>query len=239
VVARLLGIYLGEPIVVTAGVELGYGANITVAAHGVTPITAESQERPEAPVGTVRLSFARHALLRGRLQFALLDVSGVRVIVDAAKPSEQTFGDRIDAAVDGTLRSPLIRNLTLKNIRILRINDAGGWNETLVLNALRSQERSGSVAVEGLGSVNEQSFRLAGALPVLSGGTDRAHGGDVSLQLTTKGVEADLEGRLVPGVKDLECAGRLNVDSPSLGAVQQLFGLSPVIEVDGRCRCTC
>ena len=238
VVARLLGTYLGEPIVVAGGVELDYGATIRVAAHGVTPITAESQGRSDAPLGTVSLSFARGALLRGRLQLAALDVSGVRVIVDAAEPSGQALGARIAAAVGGTLRSPLIRDLTLKDIRILRINDAGGWNETLVLERVSSHERSGAVTVEARGSVNDRAFQLAGALPDLSAGTDRGPGGDVSLQLTTKGVQAAIKGQLATGDKDLEFAGRLDVDSASLGDLQELFGLARIIDGNGSLQMT-
>jgi len=238
VAARLLETFLGEPVVVTGGVELGYGATIRVAAHGVTPIRAEAEADSGAPLGTVRLSFSRDAALRGRFQLGALDVSGVRVIVDAAEQSEQALGARIAAALGGTLRSPLFRDLTLKDIRILRINDSGGWDETLVLDTLRSRERSGAVAVEARGSVNEQSFRLAGALPDLSGGTDRKDGGDVSLQLTNKGVESVLEGRLTPGADELEFAGRLDVTSPSLGDVQEVFGLSRVVEGDRRLEMT-
>jgi hypothetical protein len=43
VAARLLESYLGGPIVVTGGVELGYGTTNTVAAHGVTPIRPAAQ----------------------------------------------------------------------------------------------------------------------------------------------------------------------------------------------------
>ena len=49
VAARLLETYFGEPIVVMDGVELGCGATIMVAAHRVTPITAQAQAGSDAP----------------------------------------------------------------------------------------------------------------------------------------------------------------------------------------------
>jgi hypothetical protein len=63
VAARLLESYLGEPIVATGGVALGYGTPITVAAHRVTPIGAAAEAASDS---SAPLDLAPRAI-RGRL----------------------------------------------------------------------------------------------------------------------------------------------------------------------------
>jgi hypothetical protein len=136
IAANLLSSYLGEAVAVTGSVDLAIGPTIDVAVQGVSP-RATASGAP-APVGTVRMSFSRHAL-RGRLELTALELSSMRVIIDAAEPSTHTLGRRVSRAVQGMLSSPLIRSLKLTDVRIVRINDPAGWNGTLLLDTVTSR----------------------------------------------------------------------------------------------------
>ncbi len=234
IAASLLSSYLGEAVSVTGGVELTFAQTIDVAAKGVSPVSAGSQA--PAPVGTVRLSFSRSELFRGRLELTALALSSVRVIVNAAEPSTEPLGRNVSRMVQGALSSPLVRDLNLRDVRILRINDPAGWNGTLALDTVtfRKTPRPGTLSIEAEGSLNGQAFALSGKVPDLSLAAGPAREGATSLKLTFQGIAADLEGRLAPKAGDLWLAARLEVRSPSLGEVQDLLELSRVVEGTGK-----
>jgi hypothetical protein len=130
--------------------------------------------------------FAAVAALFVLIFGAAFAFSSLRVIIDAAaaEPSTQTLGRSVSSVVQGTLSSPLIRRLKLRDVRILRSNDPGGWNGSLFLDTVRSREsaRTGAVSLEAKGSLNGQAFRLSGTVPDLSPAAGRARGGDTSLK---------------------------------------------------------
>ncbi len=89
IAANLLSSYLGEAVIVHGGVDVTLGQTIEVIVQRVGPAAAVSMAPASAaPVGTVRMSFSLDAALRGRLDLTALDVSSVRVIIDAAEPSD-------------------------------------------------------------------------------------------------------------------------------------------------------
>ena len=235
IAADLLETYLGEAVVVTGSVDVAYGPTIDVAVQGVSPVTAAAGV--PAPVGRVRMSFSREAALRGRLELAALDVSSVRVIMDVAatKPSKVTLGESVSRAVEEVLSSPLIRRLDLEDLRVRRINDPAGWNGTLVFDAVAAREvdPAGAVSIEASGSLDGQSFTLSGKVPDLSPDSGAARDEKVSLKLSFKGIEADLDGRLAQEADGLKLAARLDATSPSLGDVQGLLKLARVVEGTG------
>ena len=235
IAANLLSSYLGEAVVVNGGVDLTLGSTIDVRVHGVGPVAAAPGA--PAPVGTLRMSFSLDAALRGRLELRALDLSSVRVIIDAAAAgrSTETLGQSVSSAVEGVLSSPLVRSLKLTDVRILRINDPAGWNGSLFFHTVTSTEteRAGAVAVEAEGSLNGQAFTLTGSLPDLSPSSRAERSDDLSLKLVFKGIEAGLEGRLAQEAGALTLAARLDVKSPSLGDVQDVLKLARVVEGTG------
>jgi uncharacterized protein involved in outer membrane biogenesis len=233
IAANLLSSYLGETVVVDGGVDLTFGPTIDIVMQGVSPVGAASGA--PAPVGTVRMSFSRGAALRGRLALTALNLSSMRVIVDAAEPSTETLGRSISKAVQGALSSPLVRNLKLRDVRILRIKDPAGWNGTLSLDTVTSREtdRAGTVSIEAKGSLNGQAFVLSGKVQDLSLAPGPASDGATSLTLTFQGVEAALEGGLTRDAGELGLTARLKVRSPSLGEVQDVLSLARVAEGTG------
>jgi hypothetical protein len=236
VAANLLSSYLGEAVVVNGGVDVTLGRTIDVAVQGVGPAAAASAApAATAPVGTMRMSFSLDAALRGRLDLTALDLSSLRLIIDAAEPSKESLGRSVSTAVEGMLSSPLLRNLRLTDVRILRINDPAGWNGSLLFNTVTSREtdRAGAVSVEAKGSLHGQAFTLAGSLPDLSTAPGAERDGDLSLKLAFKGIEAGLDGRLAQEAGGLTLAARLDVTSPSLGDVQDVLKLARVVEGTG------
>jgi hypothetical protein len=238
IAANLLSSYLGEAVVVNGGVDVTLGRTIDVAVQGVVPAAAASVA-PEstAPVGTMRMSFSRDAALRGRLDLTELDLSSVRVIIDAtaAGPSKETLGRSVSSAVEGVLSSPMVRSLKLEDVQILRINDPAGWNGSLFFDTVTSREtdRAGAVSVEAKGSLHGQVFTLSGNVPDLSLASGAERGHDMWLKLAFKGIEAALDGRLAQDVGGLTLAARLDVTSPSLGDVQDVLKLARAVEGTG------
>ncbi len=238
IAANLLSSYLGEAVVVHGGVDVTLGRTIDVAVQGVGPaVIASEAPAPTAPVGTIRMSFSLDAALRGRLDLTALDLSSVRVIIDAAAagPSQETLGRSVSSAVEGVLSSPMVRNLKLEDVQILRINDPAGWNGTLFFDTVTSREtdRASAVSVQAKGSLHGQAFTLSGNLPDLSPAVGAERDNDMSLKLAFKGIEASLDGRLAQDVGGLTLAARLDVTSPSLGDVQDVLKLTRVVEGTG------
>jgi hypothetical protein len=236
IAANLLSHYLGEAVVVNGGVDVTLGRTIDVAVQGVDPVAAASATpAPAAPVGTIRMSFSLDAALRGRLDLTALDLASLRLIIDAAEPSKESLGRSVSNAVDGVLSSPLLRNLRLTDVRILRINDPAGWNGSLLFDNVASREtdRGGAVSLDAKGSLNGQAFTLAGILPDLSSAPGAERDDDLSLKLALKGIEAGLDGRLAQEAGELTLAARLDVTSPSLGDVQDVLKLARVVEGTG------
>jgi hypothetical protein len=237
IAANLLSSYLGEAVIVKGGVDLTFGQTIDVAVRGVAPAAASEAFAPTAPVGKVRMSFSPDAALRGRLDLTALDLSHLRMIIDAAAaaPSKESLGESVSSAVERVLSWPLVRSLKLENVRILRINDPAGWNGSLFFETVTSREtdRAGAVSVEAKGSLNGQAFTLSGSLPDLSPASGSEPGGDVSLKLAFKGIEAGLHGRLTQGAGGLTLAARLDATSRSLGDVQNVLKLARVVEGTG------
>jgi len=161
IAANLLSSYLGEAVVVNGGVDVTLGQTIDVAVQGVGP-AASAAPAATAPVGTMRMSFSLDAALRGRLDLTALDLSSVRLIINAAEPSKESLGRSVSNAVERVLSSPLLPNLRLTDVRILRINDPAGWNGSLLFNTVTSREtdRAGAVSLDAKGSLNGQAFRL-------------------------------------------------------------------------------
>ena len=234
IAVNLLSSYLGEAVVVNGDVDVTLGRTIDVAVQGVGPAAAASAA-PTAPVGTLRMSFSLDAALRGRLDLTALDLSSVRLIIDAAEPSNESLGRSVSNAVEGMLSSPLLRSLKLTDVRILRINDPAGWNGSLLFNTVTSREteRIGAVSLDAKGSLNGQVFTLAGILPDLSAASGAERDDDISLKLVFKGIEAGLDGRLAQIAGELTLAARLDVTSPSLGDVQDVLKLERVVEGTG------
>jgi uncharacterized protein involved in outer membrane biogenesis len=237
IAADLLSSYFGETLVVKGGVDLTFGPTIDIDVRGVSPAAASGVQKPTVPVGRVRMSFAPDAALRGRLSLTALDLSSVRVIIDAAaaEPSKATLGPRISGAVETVLSSPLVRNLKLEDVSILRTNDPAGWNGTLRFDTVTSveTETAGTVSVAAEGSLNGQAFTLSGSIPHLAAASGAERHGDLSLKLAVKGVAASLDGRLTRDSGALALSARLDVVSPSLGDLQDLLQLARVAEGSG------
>jgi hypothetical protein len=193
--ADLLSRYLGEAVDVSGDVALTFEPTIDIAIQGVTPVAPSTAA---APVGRVRLSFARDAALRGRLVLTALDLAGIRVIIDAGQssPSTISLGERLARAVEHALSSPLARELEIEALEVRRINDPAGWNGTLQVDDLSSREAgaAGMVALDAHGSLNGQQFRLKGLVPDLAPSAAAASGNNVSLNLALRGIDADLNG---------------------------------------------
>ena len=234
--ANLLSSYLGEAVLVNGGVDVTFGRTIDLIVQGVSPAAAApGAPTPTPPVGALRMSFSRDAALRGRLELTALDLSSLRVIIDATEPSTETLGRSVSNAVEGVLSSPLVRSLKLEDVSILRINDPAGWNEMLFFDTVtsRATDRAGTVSVEAKGSLNGEAFTLSGILPDLSPASAAEPSDDMSLKLAFKGIEASLDGRLARGAGGLMLTARLDVTSPSLGDVQDLLKLARVVEGTG------
>ena len=238
VAADLLSSYLGEPVDVTGDVDVTLGQTIDVSVQGVRP-TGATPERPRAtaPVGAVRMSFSLAAALRARLDLKALNLSGIRFVIDvaAAEPVPGSLGQRVSSAVDGVLLSPLLRNLKLEDVRILRVNDPAGWNGTLHFESVTLLETAGrdAVSVDAKGSLGGRAFSLAGSLPDLTSAWPSEHGDNLSMNLSMEGIEAVLKGRVTRGTDGSSLAARLDVTSPSLGDIQDLLGLKRVVEGTG------
>lgn len=232
--ADLLSRYLGEAVDVSGDVALTFGPTIDIAIQGVAPVAPSTTA---TPVGRVRLSFARDAALRGRLVLTALDLAGIRVIIDAGQAAASTIslGERLARAVEHALSSPLRRELEIEDLEIRRINDPKGWNGTLQVDDLRSQEAdaAGMVALDGRGTLNKQPFTLKGQVPDLAPSAATADGENVSLNLALKGVDIGLNGRLSQGDDGISVTARLNAESPSLGDLQELLQLARVAEGAG------
>jgi len=241
IAANLLSSYLGEPVVVSGGVDVTLGQTIDFSVHGVGP-AASTFGRPEStePVGTMRMSYSLAAALQGRLELTALDLASVRVVIDeaAAEPAKDSLGQLVSNAVEGLLSSPLARSLKLEDVQIHRVNDPAGWNGLLILDNFASQEndRAGSVSIEAKGSLNGQAFTLIGNVPELSSMPESERVDDLSLKLAFKGIEAVLEGRLVRAGGGPTLAARLDVTSQSLGDVQDVLKLARVVEGTGTLR---
>jgi hypothetical protein len=238
IAANLLSSYLGEAVVVNGDVDVTLGRTIDVAVQGVGSAAAGSEpSAPTAPVGTMRMSFSLDAALRGRLDLTALDLSSVRLIIDAAAagPPKETLGRRVSSAVERVLSSPLIRSLSLTDVRILRINDPAGWNGSLFFDTVTSREtdRGSAVSLDAKGSLHGQAFTFSGSLPDLSTAPGAEREGNLSLKLAFKGIEAGLDGRLAQEVEGLTLAARLDLTSPSLGDVQDVLKLARVVAGTG------
>jgi hypothetical protein len=237
IAAELLASYLGEAVAVTGGVDLSYGQTIDVAVSGVSPAKASQASPQTLPVGTVRLSFARDAALRGRLELTELDLSGVRVIIDAdtSKRPQRSPGESVSKALEGFLSSPLARRLTLEDVQFLRVNDPAGWNGALVFERVVTSaliDAAEAISVDARGSWNGQAFTLAGSLPALSPARVETRAEDLALTLAVRGLDAKLEGRLRGFGDSLELSARLEATSPSIGDLQELLQLARVLEGD-------
>ena len=233
IAADLLSSYLGEAVVVNGGVGVTFGPTIDVSVQGVGPVAAGSGA--PAPVGTLHMSFSLDAALRGRLDLTALDLSSLRLIIDASEPSKETLGESVSSAVEEVLSSPVIRSLKLTDVGILRINDPAGWNESLFFDTVtsRATDRAGALSLEAKGSLNGQAFTLSGDFPHLSTASGAERSGDISMKLAFKGIEAGLDGRLAQEADGLTLAARLDVKSASLGDVQDVLKLARVVEGTG------
>lgn len=238
VAADLLSSYLGEPVDVTGDVKVTLGQTIDVSVQGVRPAGAVPEgPRATAPIGAVRMSFSLAAALRARLDLTALALSRIRFVIDvaAAEPVPESLGRRVSSAVDGVLSSPLLRNLKLEDVRILRVNDPAGWNGTLHFESVTLLETASSdaVSVDARGSLGGRAFSLSGALPDLMSASRSEDGDNLSVNLSMRGIEAVLKGRVTRGAEGSSLAARLDVTSPSLGDIQDLLGLKRVVEGTG------
>ena len=235
IAAGLLETYLGEAVAVTGSVTVSLKQTLDVDVQGVVPIAETGETAPSA--GTVRLSFARDAAWQGRLKLVGLGLAHIRVIVDATGTSSRAAGlsESVARAVRNTLSSPLLRNLEVADLRIVRVNDPDGWNGTLLFDRITARPTggAGSIAVEAQGSSNRNAFTIYGSVPDLNAASDQRHDDTVAIKLSVKGIEAELDGRLTESGNGLALGATLALRSPSLGDLQELLQLAREAEGTG------
>ncbi len=208
----------------------------------VTDVTVANAPWAEGPalahLDRAELQVALLPLLKGVVHLRRLVLDGLTLDLETAADGRHNWdilkSERADQSATGDVFYPIIEQISAKDLSLSYKNDRTGWSSRLVLDELTKSESNadGAFDIRGRGRVNENRYDITGTFGPLKTALQATQPYPLDLAIALP----ELVVRLAGTVQNLPHAAgfdlKLDLSSPSLGKLLQVWNLAPV--ADGR-----
>ncbi|WP_422376613.1 AsmA-like C-terminal region-containing protein [Roseibium sp.] len=226
--AQAVGTVLSRQVEVRGPVEITLGHQIKVQIEDAYVERSSGSEGGKARVFEKVRFDAGYRLLTGNFSsISNYEMSGADLVIRAGAMRADSAGTPSYARLPSQIiNSAVLDNFDLSDVTVSLVDDEDGWNETLVINTLRSVGDPESKQVDLVldASYNGTPFQVSGSFPS-SKIAQEAYRGPFDLTLTIPGLESRISGAVDTSSEIAGLDGELASSSASIKTLLASLGL--------------